>query len=100
MKVVSRQLAVPAAIGFLVMGTGLASCMASANPDQLKARSAFDLNCPQNPIQTTPIDERTMGVTGCGQRAVYVESCDGDKASLATKCTWVLNFDSTPKNKD
>ena len=44
----------------------------------------------------TQIDDRTMGVRGCGQRAVYVESCNGPKGGMATECTWVLNSDTKP----
>jgi hypothetical protein len=70
----------------------LSACGASL--EQLQARAAFDLNCPQDKLQVTEIDDRTRGVRGCGQQVTYVESCQaiggyGQKMG----CTWVLNTD-------
>jgi hypothetical protein len=93
----SRRLGIPAALGFVLLGAMLVNC--GATEEQLRSRSAIDLNCPQTQIQMTQIDERTMGVRGCGQRAVYVESCDGPKGGMATECTWVLNSDTKPNQR-
>ncbi len=70
----------------------LTACAAS--DEQLRARAAFDLQCKQGAIRIVEIDDRTRGVTGCGQRATYVESCNGSVGSLAGDCTWVLNADA------
>ena len=70
-----------------------AGCGATAS--QLKSRAAFDLHCNESSIRITKLDSRTRGVTGCGQRATYIESCDGPADSFARKCTWVLNSDSS-----
>jgi hypothetical protein len=67
---------------------------ASATEEQLRARAAYDLDCNQNSLRVVEIDERTRGVRGCGQKATYVESCDGPRDSVTTDCTWVLNSDS------
>src|SRR5688572_16495703 len=79
--------------GGLLALAALLACGGATN-EQLKARTAFDLNCPQDKIQITEIDVRTRGVTGCGKRVVYVESCDAPRESAAATCTWVLNSDS------
>jgi hypothetical protein len=79
-------------------GIVLAALLActGASDDQLRARSAFDLQCPDSQLKITEIDDKTRGVTGCGQRVTYVESCDGPADSMARECTWVLNSDSRP----
>src|SRR5947209_4258169 len=40
-----------------------------ATVEQLRARAAFDLQCPEASIKLVELDDRTQGVTGCGQRA-------------------------------
>ena len=67
----------------------LFACGASA--EQLQTRAAFDLNCPAQQISVIELDGRTRGVTGCGQRATYVESCDRVDGYGKHGCTWVLN---------
>ena len=68
-----------------------------ANIDQLRTRAAFDFNCPADQVQFVPLDDRTQGVTGCGQRATYVESCGShDGYGGKHDCTWVLNTDAKP----
>jgi hypothetical protein len=69
-----------------------------ASVDQLRSRASFDLQCPEGQIQTTQIDDRTIGVRGCGQQATYVESCANPTANFGTgsDCTWVQNTDSRP----
>jgi hypothetical protein len=66
-----------------------------ASVEQLRTRAAFDLQCPESSITLVHLDERTQGVTGCGQRATYVESCTMmDGYGGKHDCTWVLNTDS------
>ena len=67
-----------------------------ASVEQLRSRASFDLSCPESQIQTTQIDDRTVGVRGCGQQATYVETCSNPQAGFGTGsgCTWVLNADS------
>jgi hypothetical protein len=69
----------------------IAAC--GATSQQLVRRASFDLNCPQEQISVHQIDRRTRGARGCGQRAVYIQSCQG--GGTAAACTWVLNADST-----
>jgi hypothetical protein len=78
--------------GSFVMG--LAGCGASL--EQLHARAAFDLNCPEAQLQVVKIDQRTQGVRGCGRQATYVESCTDPMRSSGT-CTWIMNTDSGQK---
>jgi hypothetical protein len=71
-----------------------------ATADQLRARAAFDLNCPQSQVNVVELDERTRGVRGCGQQATYVENCSMiDGYGGKHDCTWVLNTDSRSKGK-
>ena len=48
-------------------------------------RASFEMSCPKSGLVTTPIDAKTVGVTGCGKKAVYnaVFDLSGGK--------WVLN---------
>ncbi|MBN1609323.1 MAG: hypothetical protein JW940_22015 [Polyangiaceae bacterium] len=80
-------------VPFVLVLAALLAC--GATEDQLRARAAFDLDCPESKVHIITIDDRTRGVRACGQQATYVEACDGPKGSAATSCTWVLNTDST-----
>jgi hypothetical protein len=64
---------------------------------ELHTRASFDFDCPASQIHTVSIDDRTKGVSGCGQKATYVRSCEG---RMATGCTWVLNADQRSKSSD
>jgi hypothetical protein len=69
-----------------------------ATEEQLRARAAFDLNCSSEQLQLVEIDERTRGVTGCGQRTTYIESCAvSDGYGTKRDCTWVQNADTQGK---
>ena len=39
---------------------------------QLRARAAYEFNCPAESLRLQPLGERTYGVDGCGRRATYV----------------------------
>lgn len=80
--------------GFAILAASLAACIASADRGQLVRRAGFDLQCPSDQLQTTQIDDQTVGVSGCGQRATYVQSCDGPRDKLTTECTWIKNASS------
>jgi hypothetical protein len=84
-----------------VLMIGPFGCNESATLEQLRARAAYDLDCPASKIRTTEIDERTRGVSGCGQRATYVEACDRvGQYGIRTDCTWVQNGDRRGKSSD
>lgn len=70
---------------FVVLGG--AGCGASLG--QLRMRAAFDYGCQENQLSVIKIDNRTNGVTGCGKKGTYVESCTPKPFRL--ECTWVLN---------
>ncbi len=78
----------------------LAATGCGADEQQLRARAAFDLSCPENQIRVQEIDGRTVGVRGCGQKAVYIESCNAPVGHMGRDCTWVLNSDSRRTGKD
>jgi hypothetical protein len=84
---------------FVILIWAMLGC-GGASGEQLRARAAFDLNCPSEQIQIVVLDDRTQGVTGCGQRGTYVENC-GWRDGYGGKhdCTWILNTDSHPKAK-
>ena len=58
-----------------------------ASMRQLEARAGFDLGCPPSWMLVYAIDERTKGVSGCGHRHTYLESCDRELQI----CAWVLD---------
>lgn len=91
------RLSVVALAGCTLLIGGLLACVNSAaTPEQLRTRVAYDFDCPENQLALQQLDDRTYGVTGCGRRGTYVESCDGRKGDFGTKCTWVLNVDVPP----
>ncbi len=57
-----------------------------ATADQLRARAAFELGCPPEYLALIRIDEPTGGVTGCGRRVLYVETCD-----RSGRCRWTYD---------
>ena len=67
----------------------LTACGASR--DQLRTRAAFDLDCPEASVEVIPLDRSTYGVRGCGQKATYVEVCNGQPGYAGTRCTWTLD---------
>lgn len=72
----------------LALATIASACVinaGAASRDQLTRRAAFDLDCTPNQLGYQKIDDRSYGVTGCGKRGTYVESCNSGQ------CTWVLN---------
>ncbi len=40
-------------------------------------RAAFELQCPEEQLQLVELGDGTVGVTGCGRRAVYKHSMVG-----------------------
>jgi len=94
-------------LSLVVVGIGIAGC-ATPMPKvtgTAAERAAFDLGCTAADLVATPIGdtirvgatpqspgvERTVvGVTGCGQKAVYVVEC------VAGACNAVLNADTKP----
>jgi hypothetical protein len=80
---------------------------ASAYEDAARGRATFELSCPKEQIQTTPLGEwasaglmtadRVVGVTGCGRKLVYVARCtwsSPDGVSIAGKsCVAFLDSD-------
>ena len=73
-----------------------AACEATVTPSaQLVQRASFDMHCPRNQIRIVEIDDRTDGVQGCGQRATYIEVCEGSFGD----CTWSLDATSRRQQK-
>jgi hypothetical protein len=62
-----------------------------ASPADLPARASFDLNCPTTELRQHRLDESTYGVVGCGRRATYVSSCNGQPGDMTTQCRWIMN---------
>jgi len=58
-------------------------------------RASLDFACEPESLSSYPtVDYRTRLVRGCGQRAIYIWTCDS--VSRASSCTWLLNFGPTP----
>jgi|SoiMethySBSTD1v2_1073268.scaffolds.fasta_scaffold39914_3 hypothetical protein len=64
----------------------------AASPRLLEQRAAFDLGCQPAALTVYVFDERTRAVTGCGQRATYVEDC----RAPGRACTWVADVGPAP----
>ena len=84
------------ALGLFLVGL-LGSCATTSELDNLRKRASFEMNCPENEVRVSSLDDesKTYGVNGCGQRAVYLWHCSG--GALAEECKWVLNSNSTPE---
>jgi hypothetical protein len=75
----------------------VATACGGASIDTQRNRAAFDLNCQATELVITKIDDRTQGVSGCNQRATYVETCQGQGMNRSD-CTWLLNTDAKPRS--
>jgi hypothetical protein len=78
----------------VALGLSAAACVADPPVRRLTAserranllqeRAAFDLQCPRPQLRTQQLgNEQTMGVAGCGRRAVYLYDYGRD--------AWVMN---------
>lgn len=98
-------------IAALALSLPLGGCSSSAQAIRRTAleRAAFDLSCPAESLDASQLGsttrlgasqysygvERTvMGVSGCGQKAVYVVEC-----GRADVCNAQLNADAKPDPK-
>jgi hypothetical protein len=67
------------------------ACATGGGENELRARAAYDLNCPAESLAMTQLQEKNFmattnhgaayGVSGCGRRATYVNNVGA----------WVLN---------
>jgi hypothetical protein len=79
----------------------LAGAACATTPERKKAssglskRASFDLDCPIRELKPVDIDERTLGVRGCGRRAVYIYVCGntrppgGRLSQEERECQWL-----------
>lgn len=62
-----------------LVASALAGCESvSSTSSQLRPRAAFDLNCPADGLEITPLNDSASGgygVVGCGRRARYETVC-------------------------
>ncbi len=87
-----RPILLSAASSALLLGCG-------ATEEELRARVAFDFKCDATDIRFTRIDDRTVGVRACGERATYIESCQAGPPGSG-RCTWVMNSERSRKRGD
>jgi hypothetical protein len=76
---------------FAVLPLALVGC--GASDQQLRARAAFDLQCPQEQVGVVEVDNRTKGAQGCGRQALYIEDCQ-PRPFQGMQCTWIMNSDT------
>jgi len=76
----------------------LPACTPSApvHPNAFDRRASFDLNCPWQNLDFTPISEQpaVYGVTGCGKRATYVRRCETkifQGTDFGGPCSWSID---------
>jgi hypothetical protein len=76
-----------------LMVTLLTAPGCGATFEQLQARAALDLECQPTAISGRRVDDRTVVASGCGEQAIYVETCTSNNHS---GCTWLLNSTIKP----
>jgi hypothetical protein len=86
----------PSPLRAFLIFLALASACATAPPPKsgpgpLTRRAMFDLNCAASELMATKIDDKTIGVRGCGKRAVYVELCQPNirRPYEDDECRWL-----------
>lgn len=76
-------------IGCYPYGTNI-----GATRDQAIRRSSVDLSCAPEALDVRFLDQRTAWVRGCGQSAVYLQSCEETNAGTiyqTRSCAWRLD---------
>jgi hypothetical protein len=68
---------------FSVLATAACGPTMEQMHDKLRTRAAFDLDCAEDQITVTDLDQSTSGASGCGRRASYLGLCS------AFACTWI-----------
>ncbi|MFO0675931.1 MAG: hypothetical protein U0169_05320 [Polyangiaceae bacterium] len=75
----------------------------ATHDEQLRTRAAFDLQCPKDTLQVTPLKQRptafhedvqytvVAGVTGCDRQVTYVYD--------EIRGVWILDSDSRPAKR-
>ncbi len=53
-------------------------------------RAEFELSCPKDKLELSILEEGTVGISGCGQRVVYVFT----QTTSVSRGEWVLNSTS------
>ena len=76
----------------------LGGCATTTNDNDLRTRAAFDLQCEGAKLQIVDIDDRTRGVSGCGQRASYVKTELPPTWTEPAKEAWVKNSETSPES--
>jgi hypothetical protein len=84
-------------VGWLLL---VAACQEGPDPDvsAVKKRASFELDCNGRELKAFWIDDKTIGVKGCGHRLVYVQVCNGQ--GITEECQWVLNSESKRRRED
>ena len=72
-----RISSLPVLLSTLALVLGGCASFGQHKSSAVRTRAAFDLSCPQDKLQVTPLsneamDRATYGVTGCGKKASYV----------------------------
>ncbi len=67
----------PVVLGTLALVLGGCASFAQHKSSAVRTRAAFDLSCPEEKLQVTPLSNEAMeratyGVNGCGKKASYV----------------------------
>ncbi len=73
-------------LALAALALGVAAC-AGPNLEALRWRASHDLNCEEDKLVLTPLDEEgeKWGLRGCDRDAAYAWSTDGKKEWLMTK---------------
>jgi hypothetical protein len=92
-----RTMKALAMVGWLFL---VAACQEGPDPDvsAVKKRASFEIDCPKSEVKAFWIDDKTIGVKGCGQKLVYVQACRGQ--GITEECQWILNSDSRRRRED
>jgi hypothetical protein len=77
---------------FVVGGLGAGCVETPPAVHPVVKQAQFDLNCPRSELRYMKLDEKTIGVTGCGGRAKYVALCrttNPGTIAASDECQWV-----------
>jgi len=76
---------------FLALSSACATAPpAKREPGPLTKRAVFYLDCSAGELRFTKIDDKTVGIRGCGKRTVYVKICQPSREPFEyEECRWL-----------
>jgi hypothetical protein len=75
---------------WVLLAVSLACVSCGLGLDALRPRAAFDLRCPEAELEIVAFPGDAAGVSGCGRRASFRQTCAVGAFGARERCAWLL----------